>query len=222
MPLSDLTTSAQNYLKVLWSLREWSDEPVSASLLATKTGLKLSTVSGAITKLADQGLVDHTPYGAVALTAAGEELALGMVRRHRLLETFLVTVLGYGWDEVHDEAENLEHAVSDELIARIDRYLDHPDRDPHGDPIPSATGEVDRPDARCLTTVAPGVKVVVERIADDDPEMLRFFAQRGVVVGAHLEIAPGAPFSESLDVRVGDAAAVPLGRAATDAVWVSV
>ena len=114
-------------------------------MLAERIGVSASTASESIRKLADQGLVDHEKYGAVTLTEAGREAALAMVRRHRLMETFLVTELGYGWDEVHDEAEVLEHAVSDRMLDRIDAKLGHPTRDPHGDPIPAADGNVPTP-----------------------------------------------------------------------------
>ena len=120
-------------------------------MLAERIGVSASTASESIRKLADQGLVDHEKYGAVTLTDAGREAALAMVRRHRLMETFLVNELGYGWDEVHDEAEVLEHAVSDRMLDRIDAKLGYPTRDPHGDPIPAADGQVPTPPARQLS-----------------------------------------------------------------------
>lgn len=218
----DLSASAQNYLKAIWNLQEWSDEPVTASTIAQQTGLKLSTVSGALPKLAEQGLVEHARYGSIALTTAGREYAVAMVRRHRLIETFLVEVLNYGWDQVHDEAEVLEHAVSDFMIKRIDEFLEHPVRDPHGDPIPSPSGAVDRlPAVENLSEAMPGTRLVVERISDSDSELLRFFADRGLVVGAELTISAGPPYSDSLQVQVGDGPPLVLGRAATGAVWVS-
>ena len=137
MSVSDLSTSTQNYLKAVWTLSEWSDQPVTPSLIAERTELKLSSVSDAVRRLTSQGLLTHTPYGAVELTEAGHAYAVAMVRRHRLIETFLVKMLGYGWDQVHDEAEHLEHAVSDFMIERIDELLGRPTRDPHGDPIPA-------------------------------------------------------------------------------------
>lgn len=220
MSVSDLTPSAQDYLKVIWGLQEWSDEPVTATMIAAKSGMKLSTVSGAVTKLAQQGLVTREGQGDVTLTEVGCTHALAMVRRHRLLETFLVSVLGYGWDQVHEEAENLEHAVSDFMVARIDELLGHPDRDPHGDPIPPEHGRFDPPSALLLTHAGPGT-VVVERIADDDPQLLRFFADRNITLGAQLVVAAGAPYSEALTVRIDGAEDISLGRTATDAVWVS-
>ncbi len=222
MSVSELSTSTQNYLKVIWGLQEWSSEPVTATAVAARAGVRLSTASDAVRKLAEQGLTDHTPYGAVRLTDAGRTHALAMVRRHRLIETFLVEVLGYGWDEVHDEAEHLEHAVSDDLIDRIDDHLGHPERDPHGDPIPRRDGHVVHPDATRLTEATSGTTVLVERISDGDPDLLRFFAEHGLVVGSRVHVQPGAPYSEALSVTVDEGGEpIPLGRAATDSVWVT-
>lgn len=223
MSVSALSASTQNYLKAIWGLTEWSSAQVTPTLIAERTGLKLSSVSDAVRKLASQGLVDHAPYGAVELTETGRSYALVMVRRHRLIEAFLVSVLGYSWDQVHDEAEHLEHAVSDFMIDRIDEFLEFPTRDPHGDPIPSADGTVHIPDATQLTMVGAGHRVLVERISDSDPALLQFFQEHGFVVGATLDIGEGAAFSDSLDVRVAEAASsVALGRSATDALYVSI
>ncbi len=222
MSVSDLSTSTQNYLKAVWTLSEWSDQPVTPSLIAERTELKLSSVSDAVRRLTSQGLLTHTPYGAVELTEAGRAYAVAMVRRHRLIETFLVKMLGYGWDQVHDEAEHLEHAVSDFMIERIDELLGRPTRDPHGDPIPLADGSIVAPAAVPLGQVAAGTEVIVERISDDDPALLQFFEDRGIVLGAHLTVREGAPFSESIDVHArGEDQPVALGRVALDALYVS-
>lgn len=222
MSVSELSVSVQNYLKAVWSLSEWSEGPVSPTSIAEKTGLKLSSVSDAVRKLTAQGLLDHTPYGAVQLTEQGRAYAVAMVRRHRLIESFLVTVLGYGWDQVHEEAEHLEHAVSDFMVDRIDEFLGFPVRDPHGDPIPARDGTVARPDAIPLTEAAPGSTVEVERISDTDPSLLQFFEEHGIVLGARLAVSEGAPFSDSVNIGVrGEDDSVPLGRTATDALYVS-
>ena len=187
-----LSSVAQDYLKVIWTAQEWSPDKVSTKMLAEKIGVSASTASESIRKLADAGLVDHEKYGAVTLTEDGRRAALAMVRRHRLIETFLVCELGYGWDEVHDEAEVLEHAVSDRLIARIDAKLGFPQRDPHGDPIPAPDGQVPTPPARQLWACADGETGTVARISDNDPEMLRYFAQVGISLDArffnHLDL----------------------------------
>ncbi|PPG00691.1 transcriptional regulator [Pseudoclavibacter sp. RFBI5] len=204
MSVSELSVSAQNYLKVVWSLQEWSDAPVTATIVAERLQLRLSTVSEGIRKLADQGLLEHARYGSISLTTEGRAHALTMIRRHRLLETFLVEVLQYGWDEVHDEAENLEHSVSDLMVERIDAMLGHPERDPHGDPIPSAAGEVSIPQAVLLSSLEAGKRVVVERISDSDAELLKYFAAKGLTVGARLEIGESDPYSESMLLTVAD------------------
>lgn len=223
MSVGDLSTSTQNYLKGIWALSEWSDTPVTPSSVAKHLGLRKSTVSDGVRKLGEQGLVEHKPYGAVELTDTGRTYAAAMIRRHRLIETFLVEALGYTWDQVHDEAENLEHSVSDFMVDRIDAFLDYPSRDPHGDPIPSASGRVDTPAAVPLTGVQPGRTATIERIADDDPKLLQFFDSHGLVVGATLEVGEGAPYSGAVAVRLAGAAeAVPLGEEATDSVFVRV
>ena len=220
--VAQLSASTQADLKVVWALSEWSDEPVTASRIAKETGLRQSTVSDAVRKLSEQGLVEHAPYGSVDLTEAGSALAVAMIRRHRLIETFLVTTLGYTWDQVHDEAENLEHAVSDFLVERIDALLGYPARDPHGDPIPAADGSVVRPEAIPLTQLNVGESAVIERIADADAKLLKFLHDNGLTVGTTITIGEGAPFSGAVDVHTaGKASSVALGPAATDAVFVS-
>ncbi|WP_291380208.1 metal-dependent transcriptional regulator [Demequina sp.] len=179
MAVSHLSASTQDYLKCIWNLQEWSGGAVSVTALAERLGVRTSTASDGVKKLAEQGLVEHETYGGITLTGDGAAHALAMVRRHRLLETYLVQELGYGWDEVHDEAEVLEHAVSDRMIAAIDARLGHPTRDPHGDPIPSADGAAHLPDAMPLSLVEPG-PVTVVRLSDADPERLRRFAQAGL------------------------------------------
>lgn len=222
MSVSELTASAQNYLKVVWASAEWSDAPITPSMIADRLGLRISTVSEGIRKLAAQGLLDHTPYGAVQLTSEGRAYALTMIRRHRLIETFLVNTLGYSWDEVHDEAEHLEHAVSDLMIERIDALLGFPDRDPHGDPIPQADGTVQMPTAAQLSLVPLPAEVTIERIADDDPELLQHFESLGITVGSVYSITEGVPFSGTVCVAP-DAGGEEflLGRTATDALYVS-
>ncbi|RLZ02653.1 transcriptional regulator [Kocuria tytonicola] len=222
MSVAKLSVSHQNYLRAIWILGEWSAEPVTTSAVAQKVGLRLSTVSDALKKLTEQGLVAHSPYGAIELTEQGRALAVEMVRRHRLIETFLVEMLGYRWDQVHEEAEHLEHAVSDFMVDRLDDLLGHPDRDPHGDPIPARDGSIASPDAVSLSTVADGARVRVERISDRDSELLRFFAEHGIGVGVPLAIHSGGPYSGSVQAVLDDGArSVALGQTATDAVWVS-
>jgi len=220
----DLSSVAQDYLKVIWTAQEWSVDKVSTKMLAERIGVSASTASESIRKLADQGLVDHEKYGAVTLTDAGRLAALAMVRRHRLMETFLVRELGYGWDEVHDEAEVLEHAVSDRMLDRIDAKLGFPTRDPHGDPIPAADGRVPAPDARQLSMCRDGDAATVARISDADPEMLRYFDSVGISLDSRLTVLARRDFAGMISVgvqRPGSAATtVDLGNPAAEAIWV--
>jgi DtxR family transcriptional regulator, Mn-dependent transcriptional regulator len=158
---------------VIYGHTEWQPDPITPSQLAARLGLAPSSVTEMVKKLVAADQVAHAPYGAVQLTATGLAAALRMVRRHRLVETWLVSQYGYGWDEVHDEAEVLEHTLSDRLLTAIDEQLGHPLRDPHGDPIPSADGVVSRPDAVPLSELAPGERGRVARVSDRDAAVLR-------------------------------------------------
>jgi len=220
MPVSDLSSVAQDYLKIIWSATEWSDEPVTVKQLSERMGVRAATVSDGIRRLADQGLVLHERYGEVGLTEAGRRHAVAMVRRHRLIETFLVEELGYGWDEVHDEAEVLEHAVSDELVSRMDRRLGFPSRDPHGDPIPTADGTPRRPDAVPLVTADTGLPLTVVRISDADPAVLRYLADRGIGLDTPLSVDEHRAFAGDITVQV-DGAPVVIDATAASAVWVA-
>ena len=201
--MRDLSTVAQDYLKTIWTAQEWSHEKVSTKMLAERIGVSASTASESIRKLADQGLVDHEKYGAVTLTERGRQAAISVVRRHRLLETFLVSELGYSWDEVHDEAEVLEHAVSDLMMARIDAKLGFPKRDPHGDPIPDLDGQVPTPPAQPLAACSDGDHGSVARISDADPEMLRYFDDVGISLDSHVTVLARRDFAGTVSVAVG-------------------
>ncbi|GHG50804.1 DtxR family transcriptional regulator [Flavimobilis marinus] len=216
-----LTPVAEDYLKVVWSAQEWSDEPVTTKALAARLGVGASTVSETVRRLAAQGLLVHERYGKVTLTDAGRAQALRMVRRHRLLETFLVAQLGYGWDEVHDEAEVLEHAVSDTFLDRLDRALGHPTRDPHGDPIPAADGTVATPDARPLADLPPRTGGRVARISDADPDVLRYLVTQDVVLDSVVTLHAVNAAAGVVTLTVDDASTPQdLGLGAAQAVWV--
>ncbi|MBY6385111.1 MULTISPECIES: metal-dependent transcriptional regulator [Rhodococcus] len=215
-----LSSVAQDYLKVIWTIQEWSHERVSTKLLSEKMNVSASTVSEAIRKLSDQGLVDHARYGSIALTDSGRAAAVSMVRRHRLIETYLVQELGYGWDEVHDEAEVLEHAVSDLMISRMDAKLGFPERDPHGDPIPATDGSVPTPPARQLSDFANGERGRVARISDSDPEMLRYFDSVGVSLDVDITVEERRDFAGTVSVRLGDSPdTIDLGSPVAQAIW---
>ncbi|WP_242511222.1 metal-dependent transcriptional regulator [Pengzhenrongella frigida] len=214
---ADLTPVAQDYLKIIWSAREWSSAPVTIKMLAGRLGVGAPTVSETVRRLSSQGLVEHAPYGEIGLTELGRAHAVAMVRRHRLLETFLVQELGYGWDEVHDEAEVLEHAVSDLMIERIDERLGRPARDPHGDPIPTRDGRVPTPPARRLWDLEPG-EWVVARISDADPDLLRFCTAVGLGLDARVTVVARHPQSGLIALRVGGRH-VDLAEPAASALW---
>ncbi|GAA1983415.1 manganese-binding transcriptional regulator MntR [Isoptericola halotolerans] len=221
---ADLTPVAQDYLKAVWSAQEWSDERVTTGLLADRLGVGPSTVSETVRRLTVQGLLGHEPYSGVWLTDLGRRHALTMVRRHRLIETWLVRELDYTWDEVHDEAEVLEHAVSDRLVERISARLGHPDRDPHGDPIPTADGRVARPDAVLLADLAEGERGVVARISDADPEALRYLASLGLDLDVEVSVVRRRDYAGTLTVAwtaaAGEPVSVDLGHLAASRIRV--
>ncbi len=193
-----LTPQFENYLKAVWSDGEWGRTTTNGTLAAA-LGLAPSSVTEAVRKLADAGLVAHAPYGAVTLTDGGRAAAGAVVRRHRLIETFLVAYLGYGWDEVHAEAEILEHAMSDAFVERLDERLGRPERDPHGDPIPRADGSVPDGGEVPLETVAAGTRVRVVRVSDAVPGLLEAVDLAGLAVGAEFTVGDPA-FPEGVRV----------------------
>ncbi len=203
----------EDYLKTIYSHTEWQADAITPSALATRLGLAPSTVTEMVKKLAAAGLVTHVRYGAITLTGAGTAAAVAVVRRHRLVETWLVREMGFGWDEVHDEAEVLEHAISDRLLASIDDRLGRPDRDPHGDPIPAADGSVRREQAVLLDEAEVGHTGAVLRISDRDPALLRELEASGIGVGTTVSVAQEA-------LTVGTTRVALPGPART-AIWLS-
>lgn len=218
---TDLPTSAQDYLKAIWTSQEWSDEPVTSRALAERVGHSPSTVSETLKKLRAQGLVVHERYGRVDLTDDGRAAAVAMVRRHRLVETFLVDYLGYAWDEVHDEAEVLEHAVSEKVLVRMDELLGHPAFDPHGDPIPDAMGKVRARKLSRLDECRPGQPLRVSQVENSDPAFLRFAESRGLTPGAALTIQEADPMSDALMVQCDGGTPFVVGMSAARRVFVS-
>ena len=212
--MTSYPTAVENYVKVIYAHTEWQPDPITPFVLAQRLGLAASSVTEMVKKLKSLGLVDHRPYGAVTLTADGTSLALTMVRRHRLIETWLVDQFGYTWDEVHDEAEVLEHALSDKMLGLIDRQLGFPVSDPHGDPIPAADLTVQVPDASLLASAREGTVV---RISDRDPSLLRELASAGVDIGVSLRVIAA---DDALVVEV-DGESATLDHATLDAVWVA-
>jgi DtxR family Mn-dependent transcriptional regulator len=216
--------AVEDCLKAIYSVGEWDPSARTVGDIAARLRASTSSVSEMVKRLTDDGLVEHERYGNVDLTDAGLARALQMVRRHRLIETYLVTALDYGWDEVHDEAEVLEHAISDLMLDRMDRRLGHPWRDPHGDAIPTAAGVLHLPDARPLGELGEGTSGFVARIDDEDPELLRWFDENGIVLDVRLAVTGLKPFGGATEVGVASSdggATVDLGVQAVAALWVS-
>ena len=188
------TISVENYLKAIFSHQTGEEGLVKTKEIAAALEVSLPSVSGMIKNLADEGMVDYEPYRGVRLTEKGRRAALRVIRNHRLIEVFLVQTLGYTWDEVHNEAERLEHAVSDTLVERIDAFLNYPRFDPHGDPIPTAEGEIHRRQLPTLAETEAGREVKVERVLDQAPEVLKYLDRVGLRPGAILEVREILPF----------------------------
>ncbi|WP_248759941.1 metal-dependent transcriptional regulator [Pseudarthrobacter sp. SSS035] len=223
MKTSAPSSSIEDYVKVIYGFTEWQDKPITSSQLAQRLGVANSSVSEMVRKLKDQGLVDHKPYSAITLTDSGVRLALSMVRRHRLIETYLVQELGYSWDEVHDEAELLEHAVSDTFIERMAAKLGNPQRDPHGDPIPAADGTVLLPEAHLLGELDPGHTGRITRISDENPDLLRYLSAEEIDLDDEVEVVGRKPFGGALVVRISNAGRkrdYDLADEVTAALWV--
>lgn len=195
---SSATVSVENYLKAIFQLDDGRGERVTTKALATHLGISLPSVTGMLKGLAAARLVDYRRYQGVRLLAKGRRQALLVIRKHRLVETFLVRTLGYTWDEVHAEAELLEHAVSDELAGRIERLLGHPTHDPHGDPIPAADGTLRPSVARTLVDVEAGETVVIRRALEQSPQVLRYLRQQGLEPAARVQVLERLPFDGPL------------------------
>lgn len=189
-------------------LQQGGDEPVSTSSIAERLTLSAAAVTSMLKRLAEQQLVSYEPYYGVRLTARGELAALRIIRRHRVLELFLQQVLSYPWDRVHDEAERLEHAASDELIERLAIFLGEPTRDPHGAAIPTAEGEVDTTEHPVLADLEPGRPMLVLEVTTGDPEHLRYLGSLDLYPGSRVEVLERAPFHGPLTIRVNDARTV--------------
>jgi len=193
--------SVEDYLKCVWMLER--DGRVTTGGIADRLGVSAASATAMVKKLARLGLVEHEPYRGVALTPVGTRMALEVIRHHRLLELYLMQALGLPWDAVHEEAERLEHHLSDELEARIDAALGHPTRDPHGDPIPTPQLELTGVDDRPLTDLEDGCPAIVKRVPDGDPELLRYLAELGVVPDESVVVVSRAPFEGPVTVEVG-------------------
>src|SRR5215213_5985373 len=197
-----LTRSVEDYLKAIYQLSPEGGRPASTSDIAHLLALSPPSVTGMVKRLSEHGLLEHVPYRGVQLTDEGRRAALRMVRRHRLIEAYLVEFLGYPWDTVHEEAERLEHAVSDTLVERMATALGNPDVDPHGDPIPSADGLVRELSCTPLSDIPVGQTVEIHRVHENQPDRLRYMASLGLRPGVRISVIDRQPFDDLVTIEV--------------------
>jgi len=217
------STTAQNYLKELYQLQQREDAgpgPVPLGQLAAALSVTPGTATTMVKRFADEGLIRYTPRRGARLTAKGQKVALGVLRRHRIVETFLVEKLGLDWSEVHEEAEVLEHAVSDKVLDRLDALLGHPTADPHGSPIPPANGKMRRVAMRPLSRCKPNQRVTVGRLLDTNPAFLKLAEDRGLLPDTKLKVLDLDDHADAVTIRVSQRKPTTLGLAAADKVLV--
>lgn len=195
------SNAEEDHIKAIYSITERNGKGASTNAVAQRLETKASSVTDMVKKLSDKGLVDHQPYHGVSLTKAGRKVALAIIRKHRLWETFLVRHLAYRWDQVHELAEQLEHIRSGDLIDRLDRYMGHPKFDPHGDPIPDKQGRMSgRAGARPLAEVADGASVDVVGVKESSPEFLQLLDRLGLGLGTRLKVVRRFAYDNSIEV----------------------
>lgn len=219
-----ITQSIQDYLKIIYDLTG-EGSPASTTALAARLGVTPASVTGMLQRLAtaDPPLIHYRKHQGVTLTAQGERAALEVIRHHRLLESYLVSALGYTWDCVHEEAHRLEHVISEDFEARIAEALGHPERDPHGDPIPTANLTMPPDHTSSLLSLRPPQKAIVRRVSTDDPAFLRHVESLGLIPGARLEVLTRSEFDRVLQLRVNARAQpVTLGPAVAEHIFVEV
>jgi DtxR family Mn-dependent transcriptional regulator len=199
----DISQAVEDYAKAVYALEQRGGLAVTTNALAERLGVTPGSASGMVKRLASLGLVTHVPYRGVRLTPEGRRVALHVLRHHRLLERYLAEELGVPWDRVHEEAEVLEHVLSEELERRIAVKLGHPLLDPHGDPIPTEDGRVEEGTTYALAELEPGQRGTLTRVSDSQPEMLRYLAERAIRPGMEVEVCAREPFGGPLTVRAG-------------------
>jgi DtxR family transcriptional regulator, Mn-dependent transcriptional regulator len=211
---TQVSDAIEDYAKAIYSLETQTHAPVTTNALADRLEVTAASASAMVKKLAERGLVEHQPYRGVRLTAAGRRIALEVLRHHRLLELYLAEHLGVPWDRVHEEAEALEHVLSEDLEQRIAAKLGNPTHDPHGDPIPGVDLTIDEGTTDSLAALTVGDRGAFARVSDSDPEMLRYLADRGVRLGDHIEVIEKQPFDGPVSIRVRGKVHVLGGRLA--------
>lgn len=198
-----ITQAVQDYLKIIYVLGE-DRAAVNTNAIAARLRVAQGSVTGMLKKLAELKLITYTPYYGVRLTDSGRKIALEIIRHHRLLELYLAEALGYSWDRVHDEAEKLEHHISEEFEDKMAEVLGDPEYDPHGAPIPTKEGRLPRRALIPLSTAPAGLTVQVAQVSDRDPEMLRYLGDIGIYPAVEMQVVEKVPFGGSLLVRIGD------------------
>lgn len=202
---SQLTAAMEDYLKAIYRLEQESDSPVGTNDLAAAMGVTPASATSMVKALSRLGMADHTPYHGVRLTPAGELVALEVIRHHRLIERYLQEFLGFGWDEVHDEADLLEHAISERLEERLAERMGNPLTDPHGDPIPTREGAIAEQPLVPIASLPIGEEATVGRVTTNDPDKLRYLARLGLVPSAAITLLDVAPFGGPIRLRVAGA-----------------
>jgi DtxR family Mn-dependent transcriptional regulator len=197
------TQAVEDYLKTIYEI-QIEQGKVGTTVVAEQLGVAPASVTGMLKRLADMRLVVYQPYQGVTLTGAGEKIALEVIRHHRLAELFLARALGVPWDQVHNEANKIEHVLSEDLVQRIDVALGHPATDPHGAPIPGPDGSIEQPDVIQLAHLKPGQVGVVAEVSDHNPAMLRYLGELGLYPRAEVHVLALAPFNGPVTIRVGD------------------
>ena len=210
-----LSQAIEDYLKVIYKLQQHA-EAVSTSDIARAMNVSSASVTNMVKRLSQMGLLQYESYRGVSVTETGEKVALEIIRHHRLLELYLREVMGYPWDKAHEEAEHLEHHISEEFEQKLDELLGFPTRDPHGDPIPTREGEIASVTMNQLADVEPGRPVVIQRVSSADPEMLSYLEEMGLLPGTSVEIVDKAPFHGPITLRVGSDERVVGHRVATN------
>lgn len=199
-----ITREREDYLKTIYKLQQ-DESPVRTTALAKALGVEPASVTGVIKRLAELDYVLHEPYRGVTLTPSGEKVALDVIRNHRLIELYLIEALGYSWDEVHEEAERLEHAVTPRFIERISAVLGHPELDPHGAPIPTEDGHIAQGTGLRLSEMTSGQRGSIARVSDDDPGLLRYLASLGIKPGVEIAVFQVAPYGGPIEIQIGKA-----------------
>jgi len=214
-----ITQAAQDYLKVIYKISA-DTKPVSTNAIAERLQVSQASVTSMVKKLSDLQLIEHKPYHGVQLNATGRKIALEIIRHHRLIELYLSQALGFSWDRVHEEAEKLEHHISEEFEEKMAEFLGHPSFDPHGAPIPRKDGTMEEEPLVLMTEAKTGKTVRVRRVSDSDPEMLRYLGEIGIYPEIDVDVLERAPFGGALHVRVGDVDH-HLGEGLTNNIWVA-